>query len=143
MAVPEEGREGTSLPVIEERLSVGKRTVDTGRGVRIDKQVHTRHEQVDMDLVRDELLVERVAVDEAVDPDALPETRTEGDTLVIPVLEEVLVVARQLRLKEEVRITRRRVAARAPQDVALRREEVTVTRFDEGQRGPDPSRPGR
>jgi stress response protein YsnF len=43
----------------------------------------------------------------------------------------VLVVQKQLLLKEEVRITRRRHEVREPQRVALRSEHVEVERFDE------------
>ncbi len=45
------------------------------------------------------------------------------------VLEEVLVVEKRLVLKEELRITRRRVEERNPQRVTLRSEEVSVGRF--------------
>jgi stress response protein YsnF len=54
---------------------------------------------------------------------------------VVPVLEEVLVVQKQLRLKEEVRITRHRREAHAPQTIVLRSEEVEVERFDDSVKG--------
>jgi hypothetical protein len=50
------------------------------------------------------------------------------------VLEEVLVVQKQLLLKEEVRITRLRRPVHAPQSVTLKSEQVTEERFDEGNR---------
>jgi stress response protein YsnF len=56
---------------------------------------------------------------------------SEEDTLIIPVLEEVLVVEKRLLLKEEVRITTRRVETHAPKRVVLRREEATVERSQE------------
>jgi hypothetical protein len=37
-----------------------------------------------------------------------PVQRQEGDTLILPVVEEVLVVEKRLMLREEIRITRRR-----------------------------------
>jgi len=55
--------------------------------------------------------------------------RHEGDTMIVPVLEEVLVVEKRLVLKEELRVTRRRVETREPQTVTLRREDVVVERF--------------
>lgn len=124
-----------SFPVMEERLQVGKRLVDTGRGLRIRKTVGERERIVDEPLLRDELAVEHVPVGQIVSGESPPQMRYEGDTLVVPVLEEVLVVQKQLLLKEEVRITRRRHEVREPQRVALRSEHVEVERFDERGEG--------
>ena len=52
--------------------------------------------------------------------------RQEGDTLIVPVLEEVLVVEKRLLLKEEVRITRTRTEVHSPQAVTLRSEEAVI-----------------
>ncbi|HEY0844767.1 MAG TPA: YsnF/AvaK domain-containing protein [Noviherbaspirillum sp.] len=123
-----------SFPVMEEELHVSKRVVDTGRGVRVHKTVSERDELIEQTLMRDELTVEHVPVGRVVDEGSLPQTRYEGDTLVVPVLEEVLVVQKQTLLKEEVRITRRRHPERAPQSVVLRTEHVSVERFDEGRK---------
>jgi stress response protein YsnF len=54
--------------------------------------------------------------------------RTEGDLTVIPVVEEVLVTAKQLRLVEEVRITRVRSTNVHHQNVTLRAEDIAVER---------------
>lgn len=124
-----------SFPVMEERLQVGKRVVDTGRGLRVRKTVGERERIVDEPTLRDELAVEHVPVGQIVSGDTPPHTRYEGDTLVVPVLEEVLVVQKQLLLKEEVRITRRRHEVREPQRVVLRSEHVEVERFDERGEG--------
>jgi uncharacterized protein (TIGR02271 family) len=118
------------IPVIEEGLEVSKRQVDTGRGVRLHKSVEQREELVDQPLLRDELVVEHVAVGRVVQEGELPQTRYEGDTLVMPVFEEVLVVQKQLLLKEEVRVTRRKQEVHAPQKVVLRTEQVKVERFE-------------
>lgn len=125
------GQSRMRFPVVEETPQVGTRVVDTGRGVRLHKTVSEREQLVDQPLSRDELRVEHVAIGQPVTESALPQTRYEGDTLVVPILEEVLVVRKQLLLKEEVRITRQRHAVHAPQSVALKSEQVTVERFDE------------
>jgi uncharacterized protein (TIGR02271 family) len=125
-----------SFPVLQEELHVGKRTVDTGRGVRVRKTVTQSEEAVDQSLLRDELQVEHVPVGAIVADTDVPQTRYEGDTLVVPVLEEVLVVQKQLRLKEEVRITRHRREVHAQETVSLRAEQVAVERFDEGKGPP-------
>lgn len=126
------------FPVVEEQLQVEKRLVDTGRGVRLRKTVAERERVLDEPLRRDELLVEHVPVGQIVPEEAPPQARYEGDTLVVPVLEEVLLVQKQLVLKEEVRITRRQQQVREPQSVVLRSEQVAVERFDEGRNRPPP-----
>ena len=115
------------VPVVEEELRVGKRVVETGR-VRIHKTVHEHEEVVDEPLMREEYDVERVPIDEFVDGPVGP--RHEGETLVVPVLEEVLVVEKRLVVREELRITRRRTEERRPQRVTLLSEEVSVERTD-------------
>jgi uncharacterized protein (TIGR02271 family) len=127
------GQPQLRFPVLREALQVDTRVVDTGRGVRLHKRVSEQEETVDLPLLRDELAIEHVAIGQVV-ADAPPHSRYEGDTLVVPVLEEVLVVQKQLLLKEEVRITRLRRPVHAPQSVTLKSEQVTVERFDEGSR---------
>ena len=101
--------------------------VETGR-VRIRKIVHEREEIVDPPLVRDEVDIERVPINRVVEGPI--SVRSEEDTLIIPVLEEVLVIEKRLLLKEEVRITKRRVETHTPQRVTLRREEAAVERIN-------------
>jgi uncharacterized protein (TIGR02271 family) len=113
------------VPVVEERLRVGRRVVETGR-VRVTKSVSEREEVVDEPLVREEYDVERVPVGVFVDEPVGP--RHEGETLVVPVLEEVLVVEKRLLVREELRITRRQTEERRPQRVTLLSEEVSVER---------------
>ncbi len=122
------------IPVIEETAQVGTRVVDTGRGVRLHKHVTQREEHIDQPLMAEELIIERVPVDRIIaGPEPTP--HYEGETWVVPVLEEVLVLEKKIRLKEEVRITRRKREVHASQTVDLRSEEVSVERFDELETG--------
>jgi stress response protein YsnF len=50
--------------------------------------------------------------------------------MIISLLEEVPVVEKRLMLKEELRITRRRVEAHRPMRVTLRSEAAVVERRD-------------
>lgn len=123
------------IPLIAEELDVHKRVVETG-GVRIRKTVHERQETFDEPLFREQVDVQRVTVNRVVDG-PVP-VRQEGDTMVVPLYEEVLVVQKQLMLKEELRITRQRIETHEPQTVTLRREEAMVERIDsQGQREGD------
>ena len=110
-----------AVVIAEEELVVAKRTVSAG-SVRLSTHVEHHIEQVQEALLRTDVELERVAVDRIVD--RIPEIRTEGDTLVYPIVEEILV--KQLLLREEVRITRRQRSEPFAQDVTLRRVRADV-----------------
>ena len=112
------------LPLVAETARVDKRVVETGRTV-LHKTVSERDEMVEALLARNDVSVERVNVGRVVSEPPVP--RQEGDTWVIPVLEERLVVEKQLVLKEELRI--RTVGTQEPfqQTVRLREEHVDIT----------------
>jgi uncharacterized protein (TIGR02271 family) len=120
-----------TLPVHQEQLHVGIKTVDTGRGVRVSKSVTQQPERLEQTLLRDEVEVTHIPIDEIVALDAAPSVRYEGDTLVLPVLEEILVVEKRLRIKEEIRITRIKRETRHVETHTLKSEQVCVERFDE------------
>lgn len=85
-------------------------------------------ETVDEPLLREQVNVERVAINQLVDgPIAV---RQDGDTMIIPVLEEVLVIEKRLMLKEELRVTVQRTTVHDPQTVTLRTEEINIERID-------------
>ena len=132
---PQHAAEGetVTLPVYQEQLHVDTRLAETGRGVRVHKHVRSHPHRVDQTLWHDELDVRHVPVDRVVS--APPAARYEGDTFIVPVLEEVLVVEKRYRIKEELHITRLRHASRHQQTVPLRAEHVSVERFGDGDGG--------
>jgi uncharacterized protein (TIGR02271 family) len=136
---PSENGETLTIPVAEERLVRQIRKIETGR-VRITKRISTRVEEVDDPLIQETLHVERVAVNRPID-EPVP-ARHEGDTLIIPVFEETLVVRKQLILKEELHVTRRKTESHRPQQVTLRREEVSVERVPPERQTTDLEQPG-
>ena len=74
--------------------------------------------------------------------EAPPPVREEDGVLIVPVLEERLVVTTELVLKEEIRITRRSRTETVREPVPLRAERAEVERLE--GRGPDrPRHPGR
>jgi uncharacterized protein (TIGR02271 family) len=121
------------VPVLVEELEVHKRRVETGR-VRIHTAVQAREVLVDEPLLREEVTIERVPIDRVVEG-PIP-VRSEGDTMIVSVLEEVLVVETRLRLTEELRITRRRTETHRPVTATVRREDVTVERVDRERHEP-------
>lgn len=115
------------VPVVSEELAVGKREVEAGR-VRITKLVREEQQTVDQPLFAEEVVVERVPVNRVVDGPV--QVRHEGETMIVPLLEEVLVVEKRLMLREEVRVTKRRSETHQPQTVTLRKEDVKVERIE-------------
>lgn len=101
--------------------------VDRGR-VLIDKTIEMVPHEAQVEVGNDRIEVERVAVDEEVDTP--PETRQEGETLIVPVVEEVLVVTKRYRIIEEVRVTKHRDITTETFQEELKREVVTVTEED-------------
>jgi uncharacterized protein (TIGR02271 family) len=130
-ALPLSNDEPTTIPVVREEPVVHKRSVETGSGVRVAKTVAQREHVVDEMLAKDEVVVERVSIGQAVDAANLPGIRYEGDTMIVPVLEEILVAEKRTILKEELRITSTRREVREQQRVVLRSEEVSVDPFEE------------
>ena len=72
--------------------AVGKRLVETGRGVRVHKTVTETVVRIDEPLMQQDLEIEHVPVNAWVEGKA-PVQRHEGDTLVVPVLEDGRVVS--------------------------------------------------
>ena len=122
------------VPVIEETAVVRKERVVT-ETVRLRKRVHEDEEVLDVPVQTEAIEVERGPVGRWIDAPA--EVRREGDTTVYPVVEEVLVAEKRLRLVEEVRVTRRQETRRVQERVELRREEVVVERDAAASNGAD------
>ena len=116
----------TVIPLLEEHLRISRRLRETGR-VRVSVGTQSNTHLVD-EILRDRLVeIERLPIGRTV-TDA-PPVREEGDTLVIPVLEEVLVVERRLVLREEVRVRLRVDERRHAEPVLLRRQDAAVERL--------------
>lgn len=115
----------TIIPIIQEEAQVNKHLVESGR-VRITKHVHTEEETIDTALKQEQVQVERIPLNQVVE--APVKTRYEGETLVIPVMEEVLVVEKRLLVKEEIRITKYVGEIQHQETVTLQKEEVSVER---------------
>lgn len=114
------------LPIIEERAIVRREITETGR-VRITRQVHETDEQVNVPLQHEEVAVEHVSLNQTLPAGAqAPATRYEGDTLIIPVVREIVVVETRLLLVEELRVTKRHLTTQHTESVHLRREEISI-----------------
>lgn len=113
------------LELAAERVSIEKRDVVTGL-VRIRLETEHAPECAKADLAGERVEIERVAIGR--DVDAAPQVRVECDVTVVPVVEEVLVVEKRLRLVEEIRIRRVPTIEHVETPVTLRRQHAVVER---------------
>ena len=123
------------IPVVEERVDVGKRTVE-GEGVRVRVVTDEVSELARVRLQSERIEIERVPVGRAVE--TAPPVREEGDVTIVPILEEVVVVEKRLILKEELRIRRVTNTRDEEQRVTLRRQRAEVERLSPSAVGGPP-----
>lgn len=122
------------LTLLAEELTVGKEAVETGR-VRVSKQTHTREVAVDEALLRESAEIETIPIGRQIFE--MPSVRHEGETIIVPIVEEILHTERRLILKEEVRITRRKTTEQFHDRVTLRYQEAVVTRVQSASEAVD------
>src|SRR5215218_198335 len=119
------GRDQT-IELAEEELRIGKREVERGRVV-VRTHVEERDEIAEAALRQEDVTVERVPIGRPVE--AAPQVREEDGVLIVPVLEERLVVTTELILKEEIRITKKSRTEMVREPVRLRSERVEIERL--------------
>ena len=125
------GRERESDEVrvrrIEEELKVGTREREAG-AVRVRKRVRTDHQRIVVPRKRVEVTVERVPVEgQAISAEeGTAEPEIEEEEIVVPVVEEEVVVEKRPVVKEEIRIRKEVVEDTEIVEEDVRREEVEV-----------------
>lgn len=115
-----------SIPVVEEKISIDRVSEPTGEGVRVRIEPREEKQRVAVSDMVESVAVERVPLNRFVSERNQP--REEGDVLIIPVYETVTVVETRLLLREEIRVTRRRVEVPREEEVVLRKERAVVER---------------
>ena len=115
------------IPLHAEDLTVSKLQVADDI-VRV-RTVTREHETfVEETLNHERVEIERVPIGRQIE--AIPPVRQEGDTTILSVMEETLVIARRLILKEEVHIRRLHVSERHQEALVLRKQEAVITRIE-------------
>ncbi len=115
------------IELAEEQLRVSKREVERGRVV-IRTRVEERDEIAEAALRQEDVTVERVPIGRPIE--AAPSVREEDGVLIVPILEERLVVTTELVLKEEIRITKKSRTEMVREPVRLRTERVEIERLE-------------
>lgn len=113
------------LPIVEERLSVCRRVVTTGK-VSIRTVTERIETAIEASVGTSEVEVVHVPLGHEID--TMPDVRAEGDTVIVPVVEEVPVITWRLVLREEIHIKRRRSEVIRSLPVQLLKQRAVVTR---------------
>ena len=110
----------------DEELRVGKREIEAG-GVRLRKIVRTEVVNQPVELKREEIVVERVPAGEAraTTTDATTGDFTEEE-IYVPLRREEAVVAKEARVREEVRIGKRHETEQQTISDTVRHEDVEI-----------------
>lgn len=114
------------IPLVEETARVAVREVSGGK-VRVRTVTDTVEEVARATLDEENVEVTRVPVNQ--DVDVAPAVRTDGDVVIVPVLEEVLVVQKRLVLKEELHIRRTRTQTTIEEPITLRKQRAVIERL--------------
>lgn len=115
----------TTVPVIEEEVWIAKNRVETGK-VRIEKRVVTEIAEFAENLSSTSISIERVPLD--LTSDDLPKIRREGDTTIIPVVEEVIEIKKHYHVTEEIHVKQITSQQTKAIEVELKKEQVHVLR---------------
>ncbi|HEX5847963.1 MAG TPA: DUF2382 domain-containing protein [Rubrobacter sp.] len=123
------GREDDEVTVqrVEEELLVGRREREAG-SMRIRKRVRTETEHLEVPRKRVEVTVERVPVDEttASDTGITSTPQIEEEEIVVPIVEEEILIEKRPVVKEEIRIRKRVVEEVEIIEEDVRIEEVEI-----------------
>lgn len=113
-----------SFSLADEQLKADVYETQIGT-VAISKRTEVLPVEGSIDVQHDEVKIEHKEINEPVADAEQP--WYEGDTLVVPVYEEVLVTEKRLYLKEEIRITRVKETEQVAIRDTVRRQVIDVT----------------
>jgi uncharacterized protein (TIGR02271 family) len=116
------------VPVVNEELHADAIPVQTG-GVRVTKRVESHDEVLEQELRKGRVEVKRVKTDRVVDGPQ-PVQRV-GNTLVVPVVSEVLHIEKQWVVTEEIHLTQIEERDTVQETVRVNQEKAEVERLDE------------
>ncbi|RYE23242.1 MAG: DUF2382 domain-containing protein [Sphingobacteriaceae bacterium] len=115
------------IVLLEERLKIDLEKVETGK-VQIHKKVISEEINQQVPVVSEQVSIEHKPVNQYVD--SVPPVRVEGDTTIISVVKEVLVVEKRLMLVEEIHLIKNKTETFATVTGILRKDEVQINRID-------------
>lgn len=130
LPVPFEADNASVIPIVEEEMEVGKRTVDAG-GVRVFRKIVSIPVEESIQLREEHISVERQAVDRAV-TDA--DLAAQGDRVIeLTETAEEAVVGKSARVVEEIRVGKEVSEHTEHIEESVRRTEIAIEEVEPGE----------
>ena len=120
-----------SIPLVEESPQVDKHIIE-GDTVTVSTRTIEDTEWVRETLSSETVDISRVPIGK--DVSVIPSIREEGDVTIVPVVEERLVVTKQLHLVEEIHIGKKRTRTAVSEPVVVRRMQAVIDRAPSEQK---------
>lgn len=124
------GERDVNVPVREEELTVDKERRKVGEA-RIHKDAVEEQQSVNVPVTQEKVTVDRVPVDKDLTPDQMDAANLNDRDISIPVMGEDVVVEKQPRVKEELRIHKEPYTETAHVDDTVRKERVRLEGMDD------------
>jgi uncharacterized protein (TIGR02271 family) len=118
------------VPLHTEEISIQRQQV-VDETVQVSTITREQEQLVDQELTHERIEIERLPIGRQID--AVPPVREEGDTTILSVVEEIVVVERRLILKDEVHIRRVQVTEHHRETVMVRQQDAVITRTEAGK----------
>jgi uncharacterized protein (TIGR02271 family) len=119
-----------TIKLSEEELKVGKREVEAG-GVRLRKIVRTETVNQPVQLKREEIVIERVP---AGQQGTSGQAAFSGEEVYIPLRREEVVIEKEARVREEVRVRKQSQTDEQQVSENVRREDLEIEETGEARR---------
>lgn len=117
--------ESIVVPLVDEHLEIHKHWVQSGEVV-VRKSVQTSQQTIPVELQYEEVQVDRVPVNRPLAEDEQAQPWWDGEVMVVPVIEEEIVVSKRLVVREEVRISKRKSSRQETVSDSIRSQQVSV-----------------
>ena len=125
-----EGRIAAEIPLSEERVKVGKRTVGAGE-VRVRKNVSTEQVNVPVELKRENVVIEKIPGQQMEQTGKEP---FQEEQVEVPLSREEPVVEKEIHVTGGVRVRRTEEIDQETIQESARREDVDIDEMDKASR---------
>ena len=126
----DDGKKRHTVTLAEERVELGtKKVVD--RRVRITRATRVDEKNITAELTQENADIKRIAKNEVLEAQNIPQIRQEGDVTIIPIIEERVEIIKHYVLTEEIHIIKKRSTERHQEIITLRSQEIIISTEDE------------
>ena len=113
------------IPVVEETVVVDKEVFESEK-IFIRKTIKTENVNINIPLINDVCEIHYVPSDKVFD--SYPLSRQVGDTMIIPIVKEILVIKKKYQMTQEIHVTKIKTSTPFLQQIELKKEQVKVER---------------